>query len=91
MAARVVEGYKKAGRIGYHMSPLMLVTGLMPDYDVSFSIIISGPSVPGEHMADLLGGALVPALAEAGMKDAERAYAGLYEDGARNSSLVLTR
>src|SRR5690349_10833062 len=60
---RTVDAYNKAGRVGYYGSLL----NLLPDWDVGFSIVIGGPSIPGNmnfNLADILGQQLLPAFEE---------------------------
>lgn len=87
---RTVDAYNKAGRIGYYSSLLVL----LPDYDVGFSILLAGASIPGNanfNLADLVGAQLVPALEAAAREQADAKFAGeYYSSPALNSSLRLT-
>jgi hypothetical protein len=86
---RTVDAYNKAGQVGYYASLL----NLLPDYDVGFSILIGGPSIPGNmnfNLADIIGEQLLPALEAAAREQADAAYTGFYYDEAANSTMRLT-
>lgn len=86
---RTIDAYNKAGRIGYYASLLVL----LPDYDAGFSILIAGPSIPGNtnfNLADIVGAQIVPALEAAAREQADARYAGEYLSSSQNSSLRLT-
>ncbi|KAH8905807.1 beta-lactamase/transpeptidase-like protein [Coniochaeta sp. PMI_546] len=86
---RTVDAYNKAGRVGYYGSLL----NLLPDYDVGFSILIGGPSIPGNmnfNLADIIGEQLLPALEAAAREQADATYAGFYYDKAANSTMRIT-
>ena len=85
---RTVDAFNKAGRIGYYSALLIL----LPDYDVGISVVIAGPTIPGNtnfNLADIIGNRLLPALEEAGREQAQATYGGVYSDG-KNSSLSIT-
>jgi len=86
---RTADAYNKAGRVGYYGSLL----NLLPDWDVGFSIVIGGPSIPGNmnfNLADIVGEQLVPAFEAAARENADATYAGTYRDEAANSSMRVT-
>jgi hypothetical protein len=86
---RTVDAYNKAGRVGYYGSLL----NLLPDYDVGFSIVVGGPSIPGNmnfNLADIIGGQLLPALESAAREQADATYAGSYSNAAANSTMRIT-
>lgn len=86
---RTVDAYNKAGRVGYYGSLL----NLLPDYDVGFSVVIGGPSIPGNfnfNLADIIGAQLLPALETAARERADAVYGGSYRDQAANSSMRIT-
>lgn len=86
---RTIDAYNKAGRVGYYGSLL----NLLADYDVGFSILIAGPNIPGNmnfDLADIIGGALLPALETAARERADAVYGGYYYDVAANSTMYIT-
>lgn len=86
---RTVDAYNKAGAVGYYSSLL----NLLPDWDVGFSILIAGPATPGNmnfDLADVIGGALLPALDAAARELADATYSGFYYNVAANSTLRIT-
>ncbi|KAK3342051.1 beta-lactamase/transpeptidase-like protein [Lasiosphaeria hispida] len=86
---RTLDAYNKAGRIGYYNSLL----NLLPDYGVGFSVLIAGPSIPGNanfNLADILGAQLVPALEAAAREQADAKFSGDYADATGYWSLRLT-
>jgi hypothetical protein len=86
---RTVDAYNKAGRVGYYGSLL----NLLPDWDVGFSIVMSGPFIPGNmnfNLADIIGEQLLPAFETAAREQADATYAGFYYDVAANSTMRIT-
>jgi hypothetical protein len=85
---REVTGYNKAGRIGSYTALMALI----PDYDVTFSIMIAGdlPNNINFAMADSIGNYLVPALELASKNEAGQVYAGHYvTNSTLNSSMTI--
>jgi hypothetical protein len=84
-----MDAYNKAGRVGYYSSLLNLI----PDHDVGFSILISGPSIPGNmnfNLADIIGSQLVPAIETAAREKADALFAGFYYNVDTNSTINIT-
>jgi hypothetical protein len=96
---RETTGYNKAGGIGSYQAGFILI----PDYDVGFSIMVSG-NIPGNtnwNIADMMGNIFVPAVNTAAKNQAALKYGGIYavsnttmispnSTRALNSSLVIT-
>ena len=87
---RVIDVYTKSGDLGnYHA-----LLGILPEYDVSVSVITAGPEVSLDPYArsrffSAVIEAIVPALEGAGRAEAEQ-YEGTYTEESTNSTLVLT-
>jgi hypothetical protein len=87
---RLVDIYTKTGDLGsYHA-----IIGIVPDYDISISVLTGGPEVssaPFVHSAFLSGvlQAILPAIEAAGRNEASR-FEGTYSEESTNSTLVLT-
>lgn len=95
---RETTGYNKAGGIGSYMAAFILI----PDYDIGFSIMISG-DIPGNtnwDIADILGNVMVPAVTAAAKSSAASKFSGVYQAPANvttgkfnrplNSSITIT-
>lgn len=70
-------GYNKAGGIGSYQAAFIII----PDYDIGFSIMISGTIIPGNsnwNIADMMGDVFVPAVQEAAKTQALGKYGGVY-------------
>lgn len=86
---RTLDAYNKAGRMGYYGSLL----NLLPDYDIGFSILLGGPSIPGNanfDLADIIGNQLVPAIEQAAREQADAMYSGFYYNVEANSTMNIT-
>jgi hypothetical protein len=87
---RVVDVYTKLGSLGLYNS----LVGIIPDYDIVFSVIVAGPEVTMERFAQtkltsaVIRG-LVPAVEAAGKAEASKSVLGTYVDKTTNSTLVL--
>ncbi|KAI9150802.1 Beta-lactamase-like protein [Paramyrothecium foliicola] len=85
---RVVDVYTKLGAVGLYQG----IVGIIPDYDVVFSVLLSGPEVNLYSQPQLTSAvvkALVPAIEEAGKAEARTHSAGVYVDKKTNSTLKL--
>ncbi|KEF60356.1 uncharacterized protein A1O9_01916 [Exophiala aquamarina CBS 119918] len=80
--------YAKSGGIGLYSAEM----GLIPDYNVGFTILAAGPLSPLVNAigADLISSTFLTAVKAAAREQTEQNYAGLYEDEATNSSLALS-
>jgi hypothetical protein len=84
----VVDVYTKGGDIGTYHAFLALV----PDYDIAISVMMGGPEASGGHAQALLAQvvkSLIPSLEQAGIKEASKAFAGVYINEETNSTLIL--
>ncbi len=85
-----VDLYTKGGDLGSYASILVLI----PDYDVGFSVLVSGPQ-PGSartQFSDIIVKTFLPALENAARSEAESAYSGRYTSAvpSLNSSITLS-
>lgn len=80
--------YTKSGDVGLYSA----IVGLMPDYDVGFTVLAAGEAAHGkvEIISDIVGQALYPALESAAKAEAESSYAGTYAIlGSSKSSMTI--
>jgi hypothetical protein len=89
---RMIELYTKTGDLINYHSQLVLI----PDYDIVLTLLVAGPSGPGEGsqtsmtlMMSRIVQALLPAIEQAGKAETAAAYAGTYTDKRTNSTLTL--
>lgn len=80
--------YAKSGGMGLYSAEM----GLIPDYNVGFTILAAGPLSPVVNAigADLVSSTFLTAVKAAAREQTEQNYAGLFEDEATNSSLALS-
>lgn len=84
---RLIEVYAKAGDLmSYHS-----LIAFVPDYDLVITLLCAGPETGGilHFILSELLTRLLPAVELAGKEEAEKTYAGMYEDAATNSSITL--
>lgn len=85
---RLIDVYTKTGDLGlYHA-----VIGIVPDYDISVSVLTGGLEVSATVSSMLLSAvieATLPVVEAAGRDEASR-FEGTYSDKSTNSTLVLT-
>ena len=80
--------YAKSGGMGLYSAEM----GLIPDYNVGFTVLAAGPlsSAVNAIGSDLISSTFMTAVKAAAREQTDRNYAGVYEDKASNSSLVLS-
>ncbi|KAI6352327.1 hypothetical protein MCOR25_009458 [Pyricularia grisea] len=88
---RSIEVYTKSGGLITYSS----LVALVPDYDVVFSIMATGPtselpSLGINALVSRLFQSVVPALEAASRDEARPLYAGVYRDEATNSTLTVS-
>ncbi|KAK3292926.1 beta-lactamase/transpeptidase-like protein [Chaetomium fimeti] len=90
---RMIELYTKTGDLINYHSQLVLI----PDYDIVVTLLVAGPSGPGEGsqtsmtlMMSRIVQSLLPAIEAAGKAETAAAYAGTYTDKRTNSTLTLS-
>ncbi|KAG7123909.1 Beta-lactamase-like protein like [Verticillium longisporum] len=86
-SGRIVDAYTKGGDIADYASALALV----PDLGLAVTIMTAGPEMlaPSILLSRVFEG-LVPALEAAARDEARQRYAGIYEDEATGSRIVLS-
>ncbi|KAL9947438.1 hypothetical protein ACHAP6_005776 [Verticillium nonalfalfae] len=86
-SGRIVDAYTKGGDIADYASALALV----PDLGLAVTIMTAGPEMlPASILLSRVFEGLVPALEAAARDEARRRYAGIYEDEATGSRIVLS-
>ncbi|KAL0933625.1 uncharacterized protein CTRU02_210424 [Colletotrichum truncatum] len=85
-----IHVYTKTGDLGLYSNVVVLI----PDYDVTISVLTGGPaskqfSFPTRLISPVIS-ALIPALEQANKEAAEAAFAGTYADPETNSTVTLS-
>lgn len=86
---RLIDVYTKTGDLGLYHSQM----GIIPDYDLSISVLTGGPEVSIDAMArskffSMVVQNLLPAIEAAGQDEASR-FKGTYRDADNNATLEL--
>jgi hypothetical protein len=83
----LITAFNKAGSIGTYSS----LIAFLPDFSIGFSILVAGNlALSIWVLADTLGDAILPAVQQAAMEEAQATYAGQYSSSALNSSVTIT-
>lgn len=87
---RVVDVYTKGGALGLYQS----LVGIVPGYDIVFSVMSGGSEAAqnlfgGQQLTSFVLQALIPAIEEAGKREASENSVGTYFDEETNSTLKI--
>lgn len=86
---RVIDLYTKSGDLGPYKGNLVLI----PDFDVTFAILMGGPDANSAAVTMAVGQIvelLIPALDEVAKEEAKKNFAGTYTDEETNSTVTLS-
>ena len=86
---RVIDLYTKSGDLGPYKGMLVLI----PDFDVTFAILMGGPDASSVAVTVGVGQlieVLIPALDEVAKEEAQKNFAGTYMDEETSSTVILS-